>query len=317
MPLDSCAYRDCVPGMRELLGERSVDLVVTSPPYYNAREYSQWEDEGSYWEDMRAAFSECYRVLGNHRALVLNVSDVICQRGDRRYTVARMPLVARFTVMLEELGFEYADNFVWDKGEVQSKRGTTSDPYPFYFLPINCHESVLVFHKHELDREPVPCPECGSLEVQNNGQTESGVLSWECKNPDCRKSEGGRGVRFSARSVMMREGRTEANRIPRRVRERWRRDIVELQPVVKINARGENTEGHAAPFPVEIPEFAVLAFSHEGDVVLDPFLGSGTTGLAARKWGRRWVGFEVHGELEPVVDEKTLRTVGDVSDFLS
>lgn len=317
MPPNSAAYRDCVEGLRELVGDETVDLVVTSPPYYNAREYSQWECESDYWEEMRDAFAECRRVLKNHRALVLNVSDVICQRGRRKYSVARLPLVARFTVLLEELGFEYVDNFIWDKGEVESKRGATSDPYPFYFLPINCHESVLVFHKHRLDREKVPCPECGSLDLQNNGQTEKGVLSWECKNPDCRKSAGGRGVRFSTRSVLMRTGRTEVDRIPQRVRDRWRRDIVELQPVVKINSRGENTEGHTAPFPVEIPEFAILAHTHRGDVVLDPFLGSGTTGLAARKWGRRWIGFEIHPELSPVVDEKTLRTVGDLSDFLS
>jgi ribosomal protein S27E len=112
-----------------------------------------------------------------------------------------VPIVATFTLMLEKIGFEYVDNIVWDKGEVESKRN--SEPYPFYVNPINCYESVLVFHKHTLNREKIPCPLCGKTITQVNGETEVGVMSWECKNPDYHRSKTGRGKRFSERSIMM------------------------------------------------------------------------------------------------------------------
>ena len=50
--------------------------------------------------------------------------------------------------------------------------------------------------------------------------------------------------------------------------------------------------GHPAPFPVRLPEHLIKLFTYEGDVVLDPFMGSGTTGVAAVRDGRRFVGYE-------------------------
>ena len=51
--------------------------------------------------------------------------------------------------------------------------------------------------------------------------------------------------------------------------------------------------GHPAPFPVELPRRLIELYTFEGDVVLDPFMGSGTTALAAREAGRHYVGYEV------------------------
>jgi site-specific DNA-methyltransferase (adenine-specific) len=51
--------------------------------------------------------------------------------------------------------------------------------------------------------------------------------------------------------------------------------------------------GHPAPFPVELAARVIQLYSYVGDVILDPFLGSGTTAVAAVKNGRRYVGFEI------------------------
>ena len=56
---------------------------------------------------------------------------------------------------------------------------------------------------------------------------------------------------------------------------------------------GASTKDHPAPFPLELAERLIRMFSFVGDTVLDPFLGSGTTALAAAKWGRNSVGIEV------------------------
>jgi DNA modification methylase len=50
---------------------------------------------------------------------------------------------------------------------------------------------------------------------------------------------------------------------------------------------------HPAPFPIEIPKNAILLASREGDTIVDPFTGSGTTGVAAIQAGRKFIGFEI------------------------
>jgi DNA modification methylase len=56
---------------------------------------------------------------------------------------------------------------------------------------------------------------------------------------------------------------------------------------------GASTKNHPAPFPLELAERLIRMFSFAGDTVLDPFMGTGTTNLAASKWGRNSVGFEI------------------------
>ena len=76
----------------------------------------------------------------------------------------------------------------------------------------------------------------------------------------------------------------------------FRRDIVKINPVIKINNKGENILNHTAPFPLSIPEFAIKFFSGVGDVVLDTFMGSGTTAIACMNTERNFIGFELDKE---------------------
>ena len=66
-----------------------------------------------------------------------------------------------------------------------------------------------------------------------------------------------------------------------------------ITPVIKINADGENTIGHTAPYPEEIPELAIRYYSGVGDTVLDCFMGSGTTGLVCKRLDRNFIGIEL------------------------
>jgi len=70
----------------------------------------------------------------------------------------------------------------------------------------------------------------------------------------------------------------------------WTKSVWEFRAV---QAR---TIGHPAPFPVELPHRCIQLFTYRGDVVLDPFAGSGTTCLAARQDGRHYVGYEISAE---------------------
>ena len=68
-------WGNCLDFLRSMDSE-SVQLMVTSPPYYNAREYSQWETLDDYLDEMSCIIKECYRVLDNHRPFVFNVGDI-------------------------------------------------------------------------------------------------------------------------------------------------------------------------------------------------------------------------------------------------
>ncbi len=157
-------WGDCLDVLKGLPSE-SVGLMVTSPPYYNAREYSQWKNLTLYLEDMRAIIREAYRVLDNHRVFVFNVGDIF--DNDNLTTTStwgkrRIPLGAYFTQIFEEEGFTFVDDFIWDKGEVQSQRQKNgNNPYPFYQYPLNCYEHIFIFHKHRNDPIRFPCPICG------------------------------------------------------------------------------------------------------------------------------------------------------------
>lgn len=281
------------------LPSESVQVMVTSPPYYNAREYSKWKDIDDYLDNMTEIIAECYRVLDNHRAFIFNVGDIFDNPSNitkSTWGKARIPLGAYFVSIFNKVGFKFVDDIIWDKGEVQSSRHKNSfRPFPLYQYPINSYEHIFVFVKHRLDKYRYPCPICGSLKVNGNTQSEPGVQSWECKNHQCfERSKSNRGKRFSLLSNIKQRNQNKENEVDNSLIEKWRRDIVKFPPVIKINSKGENKLGHTAPFPEDIPEYAVSAFSFSGEVLLDPFAGSFTSAIVAAKHGRVGIGFEIH-----------------------
>ncbi|MAP80938.1 MAG: DNA methylase N-4 [Aequorivita sp.] len=70
------------------------------------------------------------------------------------------------------------------------------------------------------------------------------------------------------------------------------------------NFGGARQDGHIAMFPEELPHRLIKMFSFVGDTVLDPFLGSGTTSLAAKKLNRNSVGYEINNEFKPFIEKK-------------
>lgn len=290
-------WGDCLRVLKAMKSE-SIGCMVTSPPYYNAREYAQYKNLNEYLELMREILKECFRVLDNHRVFVFNVGDIF--DNDNLHTTStwgkrRLPLGAYFITLFEEVGFTFVDDIIWDKGQVQSQRHKNGGKdYPYYQYPMNCYEHILIFHKHRNDNTRYPCPVCGSLQVNGNAYTERGLKSWECKNLDCfERSAANRGKRFSAKTYFTQnEAFNKGSEIGREFITAWRRDIKKINPVIKINSKGQNILGHTAPFPAQIPEYAVRCFSYKGERVLDMFSGSGTSVKVAAKLGRVGIGIE-------------------------
>lgn len=291
-------WGDCYKNLQKIKSE-SIHCMVTSPPYYNARDYSIWSNLDDYLKDMKKIVSECYRVLDNHRVFVFNVGDIFDNDNLTTESVwgkRRLPLGAYFMKIFEEVGFTFVDDFIWDKGEVQTQRHKNGDkPYPFYQYPINSYEHILVFHKHRLDNTRYPCPVCGTLKVNGNTQSEIGLKSWECKNLECfERSKSNRGKRFSLKTIMTQGRQSREEKIPKEFIKKWRKDVVKFSPVIKINSKGENKLGHTAPFPEDIPEFSIRMFSYKGEKILDPFAGSFTSAIVAKKFDRIGIGIELN-----------------------
>ena len=94
------------------LADNSVHLIVTSPPYFNAKEYSQWGSLDDYLDDMRKTLSECYRVLQPSRKFCLNISDL----PERSSSGVRwIALGAKMLTLCQEIGFEVVDRIFWFK----------------------------------------------------------------------------------------------------------------------------------------------------------------------------------------------------------
>ena len=295
-------WGNCLEKMK-LFPNESIGLLCSSPPYYNARDYSTWTNLDDYLNFMTNVIKEAYRILENHRVFVFNISDVVDNDNMNEikcWGLRKIPLPSYFIKIFEDCGFTYVDDIIWDKGEVQSSRHKNkSTPYPFYQYPLNCYEHILIFHKHRLEKDiKYPCSSCGCLNVKSNSYTFKGLRSWECSNPDCDRSDSNRGKRFSLKTInIQNEFKQMNNIIPEEFIDNWRRDIHKLSPVIKINNKKENKLGHTAPFPKEIPEMAIRYYSYKGDIVLDMFSGSFTTAIEANKLERIGIGIELRKDL--------------------
>ena len=130
--------------------EGSVQLGFTSPPYYNAREYSDYYSYEEYLNKMKAIFRVCNRVIEDGRFFIVNISPVITKRPGREFESIRYPIPYDFHRILEEVGFYFVDEIIWIKpepsvpnrigGYVQTRKALSYKP--------NCiTESIMVYRK--------------------------------------------------------------------------------------------------------------------------------------------------------------------------
>jgi site-specific DNA-methyltransferase (adenine-specific) len=123
--------------------DNSVHLAVTSPPYFNAKEYSQWNSLEDYLSDMRAVISETLRTLVPGRKFCLNISD-LPEKGESG--VRWIPLGAHLALLAQEVGFEIVDRIIWFKTPLKGFQ-YGSLPYPPSPLICDSMEYIYVLRK--------------------------------------------------------------------------------------------------------------------------------------------------------------------------
>ncbi|MBB4347008.1 DNA-methyltransferase [Aliirhizobium cellulosilyticum] len=131
--------------------EFTIDGAVTSPPYYNAREYSQWDNIYCYMYDMYNNACAVFRSLKKGGFYLYNIFDyfdnensiALSAMGKKRLILSSLTVAA-----FRKAGFTLQGNIVWDKGEIEGKRGFNGGNYsPYYQAPFNCWEHILIFRK--------------------------------------------------------------------------------------------------------------------------------------------------------------------------
>jgi len=226
----------------------SVHLVVTSPPYWQLKDYGNGGQIGfhdsyeAYINNLNLIWSECHRVLHPGCRLCVNIGDQFARSVYYgRYKV--IPIRTEITRFCETIGFDYMGAVIWQKVTTCNTTGGAtvmgSFPYPRNGILKLDYEFILVFKK------------LGTPPKVSHSAKEQSALTKEEWN-----------AYFQGH---------------------W-------------NFPGERNSKHLAAFPEELPRRLIRMFTFIGETVLDPFLGSGTTTVAARNLARDSIGYEINAE---------------------
>lgn len=262
------------------LPDASVQTVVTSPPYWGLRDYGDDEQLGleksplDFIENLCKVFDEIWRVLKNDGTVWVNL-------GDSYYNKSLAGIPFRFAFAMQERGWFLRQDIIWHKPNVMPEsvtdRCTKSHEYIFLLT-----KSSKYFYDNKAILEPV-----SEISLKRS------EYGWDSDRPSTKNaSMGGTGIHTDQMGTRF------VNPEGRNKRSVW-----------TVTAKGYK-EAHFAVYPPELIEPCILAGSKEGDTVLDPFSGSGTTGEVALKHNRNYIGLELNPEYAEISRKRLLEAVG-------
>ena len=133
-----------------VMADESIHLTFTSPPYYNARDYTLYESYAGYLQFLADIFREVHRITKEGRFFVLNTSPVIIPRMSRAYASKRYAIPFDIHPMLTEIGWEFIDDIIWVKPERTAKNrngGFWQHRKPLGYKANSVSEYVMVYRK--------------------------------------------------------------------------------------------------------------------------------------------------------------------------
>jgi len=134
----------------QFIPANSVDLTFTSPPYYNARDYSIYPSYKDYLAFLAQVFKQIHRITAEGRFFVINTSPIIMPRASRQTSSKRYPIPFDIHPLIEQAGFEFIDDIIWLKPEACVKNrngGFMQHRKPLGYKPNLVTEYVMVYRK--------------------------------------------------------------------------------------------------------------------------------------------------------------------------
>jgi len=248
--------------------DKSIQTIMTSPPYYQQRDYGVDGQIGlensvdEYIENLMKVFRECKRVLSPQGSFFLNM-------GDKYMDGSLMSLPHQISIQMVKEGWYLRNTIIWRKSNPKpssiTNRFHTSTEFIFFFTKSKNDYyfddiSVREPYTHKDEFKDVRPPRHHNV----NGEFSIGTPVFQHPN----------------------------GKIPKDYID----DVIET-PKVSFGIGKElgiKDVEHIASYPPEICRIPILSTSRGGDIVLDPFCGSGSTGEMALKLGRKLIGYELN-----------------------
>lgn len=130
--------------------EESIHMTFTSPPYYNARDYSIYPSYEAYLDFLEEVFNATHRVTKEGRFLIVNTSPIIIPRISRQYSSKRYPIPFDLHARLVKNGWEFIDDIIWKKPDYSVKNrigGFMQTRKPLSYKPNSTTEYLMVYRK--------------------------------------------------------------------------------------------------------------------------------------------------------------------------
>ncbi len=255
---------DCMDFMKTL-PDGAINLVVTSPPYADQRKSTYGGvDPDEYVQWFLPFSAEIYRILADDGSFVLNIKEKVVD-GERHTYVMELIIAMR------KQGWKFTEEYIWHK------KNSAPGKWPNRFR--DAWERCIHFTKQKRfkmnqDAVRVPIGDWAGNRLKNLGDND-----------------------------LFRSESATRSGIGRNMSKWVGKDTVYPTNVLHLPTECANKK-HSAPYPEALPAWFIKLFSDEGDVVYDPFLGSGTTALAARNLQRRFLGTELNPKYFEVAEDR-------------
>lgn len=265
--------------------DRSIDLIITSPPYFNLRDYKHLGQIGNekkaeeYIMNLFYVFRECLRVLKDTGSFYLNISDTTIKGKMQR-------IPEELDSAIHQLGFIKRDTIIWHKPNCtpQGNKNYTKDfEYVYYYVKTNkftwnVQYEPMTYKYKNFEYNGNETKDYKGAKAQEPSKTKKRIL----------ESYKRQSIRFGGNKYPEEVGGLYSGKVwvPNNQLMRVKRSVWKI-PVKPFKG------SHFATFPPELIETPVLASSNEGDIVLDPFCGTGTVGEVCNKYNRNFIGIDL------------------------